>query len=103
MSEDDYVAVISIRNTQKQDTTVVYEITIEVSWSTQLPLKPRLITETIIQAGPHSWKCFHRYRDFADLNEKLVNDRGLAKDLLPKKKVNIIVSIHLSSIKCTAH
>lgn len=87
MSGEDYSAEISIRNTIKQETKVLYEITIEVSFNRIIPLNPHSNPLPLTQAGPYSWKCFHRYSDFADLHEKLVNERGLKKDLLPKKKV----------------
>lgn len=41
-----------------------------------------------VSVGPVSWTVQHRYREFVDLNEKLVVEHSIAKDLLPKKKVN---------------
>ncbi|XP_041983163.1 nischarin [Aricia agestis] len=41
----------------------------------------------VIKVGSVQWSVLHRYSDFVDLNDKLVADHGLAKDLLPPKKV----------------
>ncbi|KAJ1521684.1 hypothetical protein ONE63_003327 [Megalurothrips usitatus] len=52
---------------QQPENYIVYHITVEV--------------------GLVSWRVTHRYKDFADLHEKLVADHGVTKDLLPPKKV----------------
>lgn len=41
----------------------------------------------IVKVGFIQWNVLHRYSDFVDLHERLVNDHGVAKDLLPPKKV----------------
>ena len=41
----------------------------------------------VVKVGPVQWNVFHRYSDFVELHEKLVGDHGVAKDLLPPKKV----------------
>lgn len=41
----------------------------------------------IVKVGFVQWNVLHRYSDFVDLNERLVSDHGVAKDLLPPKKV----------------
>lgn len=43
--------------------------------------------QIIIKVGPVQWNVLHRYSDFVELHEKLVVDHGVAKDLLPPKKV----------------
>ncbi|XP_047121120.1 nischarin [Schistocerca piceifrons] len=40
-----------------------------------------------IKVGDIEWKVQHRYNDFVELHEKLVTDNGVAKDILPPKKV----------------
>ncbi|KAL1459236.1 hypothetical protein WDU94_011242 [Cyamophila willieti] len=40
-----------------------------------------------VQVGDICWSLNHRYSDFAELNDKLVKDHCLSKDLLPPKKV----------------
>lgn len=41
----------------------------------------------VVKVGSVQWDVSHRYSDFVELHEKLVNDHGVAKDLLPPKKV----------------
>uniref|UniRef100_A0AAG5DIF2 PX domain-containing protein n=1 Tax=Anopheles atroparvus TaxID=41427 RepID=A0AAG5DIF2_ANOAO len=55
---------------------------------------PRIITvdsvnyyEILVKCGQVMWTVNHRYRDFADLHDRLVADRGVSKDKLPPKKV----------------
>lgn len=40
-----------------------------------------------VSVGPHSWTVSHRYREFRELHERLVAEHGIAKELLPPKKV----------------
>lgn len=40
-----------------------------------------------VQVGDIFWSLSHRYSDFVELNDKLVKDHSLSKDLLPPKKV----------------
>ncbi|KAI5732562.1 hypothetical protein M8J76_001730 [Diaphorina citri] len=40
-----------------------------------------------VQVGEVCWSLSHRYSDFVELNDKLVKDHSLNKDLLPPKKV----------------
>ncbi|KAI5645828.1 PX domain-containing protein [Phthorimaea operculella] len=40
-----------------------------------------------VKVGPVNWNVWHRYSDFVDLHNRLVADHGVAKDLLPPKKV----------------
>lgn len=40
-----------------------------------------------VTVGPHTWTVPHRYREFRELHERLVAEHGIAKDLLPPKKV----------------
>lgn len=58
---------VTIPNVEKNDNVVVYMIKVRV--------------------GVISWTVLHRYSDFLDLHEKLVSDHGVAKDILPPKKV----------------
>lgn len=44
--------------------------------------------EIALSVGPISWTVQHRYREFVDLNDRLIVEHGIAKDLLPPKKVN---------------
>lgn len=41
----------------------------------------------VVNVGTVHWSVLHRYSDFVELHDKLVNDHGVAKDLLPPKKV----------------
>ncbi|XP_069680393.1 nischarin-like [Periplaneta americana] len=58
---------ITIPNVQKNDNVTVYLI--------------------MVRVGNVSWTVHHRYNDFVELHEKLVSDHGVAKDILPPKKV----------------
>lgn len=40
-----------------------------------------------IRIGDFFWRVSHRYSTFADLHEALVSSHGIAKDLLPPKKI----------------
>ncbi|PZC83030.1 hypothetical protein B5X24_HaOG208897 [Helicoverpa armigera] len=40
-----------------------------------------------VKVGLVHWNVLHRYSDFVELHEKLVADHGVAKELLPPKKV----------------
>ncbi|XP_026332206.1 nischarin [Hyposmocoma kahamanoa] len=40
-----------------------------------------------VKVGAVYWIVWHRYSDFVDLHDRLVTDHGVAKDLLPPKKV----------------
>lgn len=46
-----------------------------------------MVYHIAVEVGSVSWKVSHRYKNFVDLHEKLVADHGVAKDLLPPKKV----------------
>ncbi|XP_041784192.1 nischarin-like isoform X2 [Anopheles merus] len=55
---------------------------------------PRIITvdsvnyyEILVKCGQVMWTVNHRYRDFAELHDQLVSERGVSKDKLPPKKV----------------
>ncbi|CAG9568142.1 unnamed protein product [Danaus chrysippus] len=41
----------------------------------------------LVNVGTVQWSVSHRYSDFVELHDKLVVDHGVAKDLLPPKKV----------------
>jgi hypothetical protein len=58
---------ISIPNAEKNDNIIVYMI--------------------VVRVGSISWTVLHRYNDFVELHEKLVSDHGVAKDILPPKKM----------------
>ncbi|KAG7309134.1 hypothetical protein JYU34_005056 [Plutella xylostella] len=58
---------VNIEDTSTKDSVTFYKITVKV--------------------GSVSWSVLHRYSDFVELHEKLVADHGVAKDLLPPKKV----------------
>lgn len=40
-----------------------------------------------VKVGPVRWSVLHRYSDFVDLHDKLVLEHGVARELLPPKKV----------------
>lgn len=44
--------------------------------------------EIEVKIGEVSWRVLHRYRDFQELHEKLVELVSVSKDLLPPKKVS---------------
>uniref|UniRef100_A0A182MPK8 PX domain-containing protein n=1 Tax=Anopheles culicifacies TaxID=139723 RepID=A0A182MPK8_9DIPT len=55
---------------------------------------PRIITvdsvnyyEILVKCGQVMWTVNHRFRDFAELHDRLVSERGVSKDKLPPKKV----------------
>lgn len=58
---------ISIGQVELFDNYMLYQITVDV--------------------GSTSWKVSHRYSEFVELNDKLISDYGVSKDLLPPKKV----------------
>lgn len=41
----------------------------------------------LVKVGGVQWTVWHRYSDFAELHERLMADHGVAKDLMPPKKV----------------
>uniref|UniRef100_A0A1B6MMQ2 PX domain-containing protein n=1 Tax=Graphocephala atropunctata TaxID=36148 RepID=A0A1B6MMQ2_9HEMI len=43
--------------------------------------------EIFVKVGTVSWKVKHRYSDFVNLNDKLVIDHCVNKDILPPKKI----------------
>lgn len=43
--------------------------------------------EIKVEIGSIHWTVLHRYNDFVQLHEVLVTEHGVAKDLLPPKKV----------------
>lgn len=57
---------ITVPRVQVSDKCTLYEIQVEV--------------------GPVRWTVLHRYNDFVHLQEVLVSEHGVAKDLLPPKK-----------------
>lgn len=60
-------SAVSIDDTCSKDSVTYYKITVKV--------------------GNVKWSVLHRYSDFVELHERLVTDHGVAKDLLPPKKV----------------
>lgn len=40
-----------------------------------------------VTVGSVQWDVYHRYSDFVELHDRLVADHGVAKELLPPKKV----------------
>ena len=58
---------IKIPNVEKNDNVTIYLIKVRI--------------------GNVTWTVPHRYSDFVELQEKLVTDHGVAKDILPPKKV----------------
>lgn len=40
-----------------------------------------------VTVGSVQWEVYHRYSDFVELHDRLVSDHGVAKELLPPKKV----------------
>ncbi|XP_073959510.1 nischarin-like isoform X2 [Choristoneura fumiferana] len=60
-------ASVNVDETSSKDTVTYYRITVRV--------------------GPVHWNVLHRYNDFVELHEKLVSNHGVAKELLPPKKV----------------
>lgn len=40
-----------------------------------------------VTVGSVQWDVYHRYSDFVELHDRLVADYGVAKELLPPKKV----------------
>lgn len=55
---------------------------------TSYEIKNRIAHYNIeVQVGDMLWALSHRYSDFVELNEKLVKDYSLLKDLLPPKKL----------------
>ncbi|KAG6445518.1 nischarin [Manduca sexta] len=60
-------SVVSVDDTSTKDNVTYYKITVKV--------------------GPIHWYVLHRYSDFVELHDKLVSDHGVAKELLPPKKV----------------
>ncbi|KAG8233943.1 hypothetical protein J437_LFUL005149 [Ladona fulva] len=58
---------VFIGNAELVDSYVLYHITLEI--------------------GTVSWKVSHRYSEFVELNDKLISEYGVNKDLLPPKKV----------------
>lgn len=62
------------------------------------------ITYYLLQVcvGPSiSWTVQHRYREFVDLNDKLVSGHSISKDLLPPKKVEQQIIYSLQSFLIT--
>lgn len=41
-----------------------------------------------VTVGKVTWTVQHRFKEFAELNEKLVTGHGISSDLLPPKKVS---------------
>lgn len=41
----------------------------------------------VVKVGSVNWVVWHRYSNFVELHERLTTDHGVAKDLLPPKKV----------------
>ncbi|XP_072933239.1 nischarin-like [Epargyreus clarus] len=58
---------VSVDEASSKDNVTYYKITVKV--------------------GHVQWDVSHRYSDFVELNDKLIADFGVAKDLLPPKKV----------------
>ncbi|XP_063548255.1 nischarin [Cydia strobilella] len=60
-------ASVSVDQTSSRETITYYRITVKV--------------------GTVHWNVLHRYNDFVELHDKLVSNHGVAKELLPPKKV----------------
>lgn len=60
-------STVTVEDTSTKDNVTYYKITVKV--------------------GPVHWNVSHRYSAFVELHEKLVSDHGVAKELLPPKKV----------------
>lgn len=43
-----------------------------------------------VNVGGVTWTVQHRFREFVELNDKLVSGHSISKDLLPPKKVKPI-------------
>ncbi|VVC94754.1 unnamed protein product [Leptidea sinapis] len=63
----------------KNDTTVTVEEAITKDSVTYYKI--------IVKVSFVQWDVWHRYSDFVELHDKLVNNYGVGKDLLPPKKV----------------
>lgn len=60
-------ASVNVDETSSKDTVTYYKISVKV--------------------GPVHWNVLHRYNDFVELHDKLVSNHGVAKELLPPKKL----------------
>lgn len=54
-----------------------------------------------INVGSIMWTIQRRYREFVDLNDKLVSEHRVSRDLLPPKKVNLLFIYFVLSKICT--